>query len=169
MLLSRPVRRILVLLMLVRVACDRKPVTPPDVVARVGERMLTLADFKRYLERNAGTDLAQLPPEVASALLDQYIEEIVLSEYAAKSGIEVPADVIAAAVRSDAGATVIEKRDEMRRQRLLASISTEIGEPSEQQIREYYERNKPGKVNPQVADEALARGLWQRSEAMLEL
>ncbi len=34
---------------------------------------------------------------------------------------------------------------------------------------EYYERNKPGKVNPQVADADLARGLWQRSEAMLEL
>ena len=34
---------------------------------------------------------------------------------------------------------------------------------------EYYERNRPGKVNPQVADADLARGLWQRSEAMLEL
>ena len=34
---------------------------------------------------------------------------------------------------------------------------------------EYYEKNKPGKVNPQVHDEALARGLWERSEAMLEL
>lgn len=34
---------------------------------------------------------------------------------------------------------------------------------------EYYERNKPGKVNRQVHDEALARGLWQRSEEMLGL
>ncbi|WP_134772775.1 SDR family NAD(P)-dependent oxidoreductase [Ornithinimicrobium flavum] len=34
---------------------------------------------------------------------------------------------------------------------------------------EYYERNKPGKVNPQVHDEDLARGLWKRSEAMLGL
>ncbi|HUP44837.1 MAG TPA: peptidyl-prolyl cis-trans isomerase [Thermoanaerobaculia bacterium] len=133
-------RRILAAaLVLTVLACNRRPVTPPDVVVRVGDRMLTLADFKRYLERNAGTDLAQLPQEVASALLDQYVEEVILSEYAAKSGIEVPADVIAAAVRSDAGATVIEKRDEMRRQRLLASISADIGEPAEQQIREYYE------------------------------
>lgn len=123
-------------------ACNRKPITPPDVIARVGERMLTLADFKRYLERNAGTELAQLQPEVASAVLDQYIEEILLSEYAAKRGIEVPADVIAAAVRSDAGATVIEKRDEMRRQRLLASISAEIGEPSDEQVRGYYDQHR---------------------------
>lgn len=34
---------------------------------------------------------------------------------------------------------------------------------------EYYERNRPGKVNPQVRDAALARGLWERSEAMLGL
>ena len=34
---------------------------------------------------------------------------------------------------------------------------------------EYYERNKPGKVNRQVHDEALARGLWHRSEEMLGL
>lgn len=34
---------------------------------------------------------------------------------------------------------------------------------------EYYERNRPGKVNPQVHDVELARGLWERSEAMLGL
>src|SRR5690242_12173495 len=61
------------------VACHRKPSVPADVVARVGERMITLADFKRYLERNTGTDLAQMGPEVASAILDQYVEEIILS------------------------------------------------------------------------------------------
>ncbi|HEU4521493.1 MAG TPA: peptidylprolyl isomerase [Thermoanaerobaculia bacterium] len=132
----------ILLLLALSASCNRKPVTPPDVIARVGERMLTLADFKRYLERNAGTDLAQLPPEVASAVLDQYVEEVILSEYAARTGIEVPADVIASAVRNDAGATVIEKRDEMRRQRLLASISAEVGEPSEQQVREYYEQRQ---------------------------
>ena len=33
----------------------------------------------------------------------------------------------------------------------------------------YYENNKPGKVNPQVGDPALAQGLWERSEALLGL
>ena len=101
--------------------------------------MLTLADFKRYLERNAGTELAQLAPEVASALLDQFIEEIVLSEYAARHGVEVPADAIAAAVRNEAGATVIEKRDEMRRQKLIASLAAEVPEPGDPKIAEYYQ------------------------------
>lgn len=120
-------------------ACQRKPTIPPDVVVRVNDRMLTLADFKRYLERNAGTELAQMAPEVASALLDQYIEEIVLSEYAATHGVEVPADAIAASVRNDAGATVIEKRDEMRRQKLISGLAAEVPEPGEPQIAEYYQ------------------------------
>jgi NAD(P)-dependent dehydrogenase (short-subunit alcohol dehydrogenase family) len=34
---------------------------------------------------------------------------------------------------------------------------------------EYYERSKPGRVNPQVHDADLARGLWERSEALLGL
>src|SRR4051812_22324942 len=104
------VRRLLsiFLVILVVVSCTRKPAMPPDVIVRIGERMLTLDDFKRYLDRNAGTDLAQMAPEVTSALLDQYVEEVILSEYAATHGVEVPADAIAAAVRSDAGATVVE-------------------------------------------------------------
>ena len=73
-------RRTLTLLIaaLALLACHRKPSTPPDVIVRVGERMVTLADFKRYIEHNAGTDLAQVTPEVASAMLDQYVEEILL-------------------------------------------------------------------------------------------
>lgn len=120
-------------------ACHRKPSLPPDVIARVGERMVTLGDFKKYLERNSGTDLAQLGGEVASALLDQYIEEIILSEYAAAHGVEIPAEKIASAVRSDAGATVIEKRDDMRRQRLISDLSAEAPVPAEADVRLYYE------------------------------
>lgn len=119
-------------------ACHRKPSLPPDVIARVGERMITLGDFKKYLERNAGTDLAQLGGEVASALLDQYIEEIILSEYAAGHGVEIPAEQIAAAVRNDAGSTVIEKRDDMRRQRLISDLSGEAPQPSDAEVQAYY-------------------------------
>jgi len=129
------------LLALAIVACHRKPSIPPDVVARVGERMLTIGNYKRYLERNAGTDLAQVTPEVASAMLDQYVEEIVLSEYAAAHGVEVPAEKIAAGVRSDAGVTVIEKRDEMRRQKLIGDLATELPPASDDQLREYYDQH----------------------------
>ena len=137
-----PVRRRLVLALCVAVAaCHRKPSIPADVVARVGDRMITLADYKRYLERNAGTDLSQVGPEVSSAMLDQYVEEIILSEYAAAHGVEIPAEQIASAVRNDAGATVIEKRDDMRRQKLIATISSDVPAPPDLEIRSYYDQH----------------------------
>jgi parvulin-like peptidyl-prolyl isomerase len=105
--------------------------------------MVNLGDFKRYLDRNAGTDLAQVGPEVASAMLDQYVEEIVLSEYAATHGVEIPAEKIAAAVRTEAGSTVIEKRDEMRRQKLIADLASNLPPASEGEIRAYYDQH-PG-------------------------
>jgi parvulin-like peptidyl-prolyl isomerase len=122
-------------------ACHRKPSIPADVVARVGDRMITLADYKRYLDRNAGTDLSQVGPEVSSAMLDQYVEEIILSEYAAAHGVEIPAEQIASAVRNDAGATVIEKRDDMRRERLIATISADVPAASDLEVRAYYDQH----------------------------
>jgi parvulin-like peptidyl-prolyl isomerase len=137
------VRRLAILAaaILAAAACHRKPSVPPDVVARVGDRMVTLADFKRYLDRNAGTDLAQMGPEVASAMLDQYLDEVTLSEYAASHGVEIPAEMIASAVRTDAGITVIEKRDEMRRQKLIGDMSENMPTPSDAEIRAYYEQH----------------------------
>jgi len=134
-------RCLALLIVLAALACHRKPSTPPDVVARVADRMLTLADFKRYLERNAGTDLAQVNPEVASAMLDQWIDEVVLSEYAATHGIEVPAEAIAQSVRNDAGSTVIEKRDEMRRQKLIMSLNADVPEPTDAEIHDEYDKH----------------------------
>jgi parvulin-like peptidyl-prolyl isomerase len=137
------VRRLVLLILFLALvaACHRKPSIPADVVARVGDRMITLADFKRYLERNTGTDLAQLGPEVASAILDQYMEEIILSEYAAAHGVEIPAEQIASAVRNDAGATVIEKRDDMRRQKLIAELAADIPVPTDLAVRAYYDQH----------------------------
>ncbi len=135
-------RRALLLIAVVLIAaCHRKPSVPPDVVARVGERMVTLSDFKRYLDRNTGTELAQMGPEVATAMVDQYLEEVILSEYAAAHGVEIPAEKIASAVRTDAGVTVIEKRDEMRRQRLIGDTSENVPPPSDADIRAYYEQH----------------------------
>jgi peptidyl-prolyl cis-trans isomerase C len=141
-MVSRRSAMLLILALPVLYACKREAATPPDVVVRVNERMLTLTDFKRYLERNAGTDLAQLTPEVASAMLDQFVEEIIVSEYAASHGVEVPAEKITAAVRTEAGVTVVDKRDEMRREKLLANLSAEIPEPSDIAVQAYYDQHR---------------------------
>ncbi|HVR37449.1 MAG TPA: peptidyl-prolyl cis-trans isomerase [Thermoanaerobaculia bacterium] len=139
---ARRVALLIVLATIVAIGCRKKPATPPDVIVRVTDRMLTLADFKRYLVRNTGTDLAQMTPEVASALLDQFIEEIILAEYAGSHGVEVPAERIAEAVRTEAGSTVIEKRDEMRRQKLMSDVTAEVPDPTENEARTYYEEHQ---------------------------
>ncbi|MFC7490690.1 MULTISPECIES: SDR family NAD(P)-dependent oxidoreductase [unclassified Knoellia] len=48
--------------------------------------------------------------------------------------------------------------------RLAAGIPGTTWEPGR-----YYENDRVGKINPQVKDDALARGLWERSEALLGL
>lgn len=141
-MVSRRAAILLILALPLAFACKRTPATPPDVVMRVNDRLLTLADFKRYLERNAGTELAQLRPEVASAMLDQYVEEIIVSEYAAAHGVEVPAEKITEAVRTEAGITVVEKRDQMRREKLIADLAAELPEPSDLAMQAYYDEHR---------------------------
>ena len=163
-------RRILLATLIMLAACERRPSMPPEVIVRVGERMVTLADFKRYLERNAGSELAQVTPEVASAMLDQYIEEIILSEHAASHGVEVPADEIATAVRREAGATVIEKRDEMRRERLITQLSAEIPDADAAAVAAFYQQHPEDYRSPEevrvrqilLGDEKLAGDLLKQ-------
>ncbi|MFN2443331.1 MAG: peptidyl-prolyl cis-trans isomerase [Thermoanaerobaculia bacterium] len=130
----------LLLLVIALIACGREPALPPEVVARVGSRNVTLADFKRYLERNTGTDLAQLVPEAASALLDQHLQEVLLSEYAASRGIEISAEEVAGEVRRQPGSTVTEKRDQLRRDALLSEIVAEMPPPTPEQVRAHYQQ-----------------------------
>jgi len=116
---------------------------PPlvEAVARVGPRNLTLEDYKRYLQRNAGTAIEQTAPEASSALLDQYIEETLLAEHAARSLGDVPASEIAASIRREPGSTINEKRDEIRRQKLLSDLSTRLPDPTPEQIALIYNQN----------------------------
>ncbi|MFZ2494096.1 MAG: peptidylprolyl isomerase [Thermoanaerobaculia bacterium] len=158
-------RAVAILILLALFGCKRKPVTPPDVIVRVGERTLTLDDFKAYIERNAGTELAQVAPEVASAMLDQYVEEVVVSEYAATHGVEVPAEKIASAVRTQAGATVIEKRDEMRRELLVARIAQEAPDATLEQARAYYDQRQD---EFKSGDEVRVRQILVRERALAE-
>ena len=106
---------------------------------------------------------------MSSALLDQYVEEIIISEYAASHGVEIPTEKIAEAVRTEAGATVIEKRDEMRRLRLITNLTTEIPDPSDDEIRSYYRQHQKEFRSGEevrvrqilVNDETIAKECWR--------
>ncbi len=121
--------------------CRKTPDLAPGVIVRVGERSVTLDDFKRYLQRNAGTEISQIAPEASSALLDQLVEEMLLAEHSAQLLGEIPAARIAAAVRNDPGSTIVQKRDDLRRDRLLLEISTKAQRPSDSEVAAFYQKN----------------------------
>lgn len=154
-------------------ACRKKERLPPEVIAQAGDRTITLEDFKHYLKRNAGSELTQIEPQAASALLDQHLEEAVVSNYAAAHGVEISAERIADAVRSDPGSTVLEKRDQMRRLKLVADINAKIPQPTDEQVEAYYrshldEFNLGERVHARqilVHDEAMAKKVVAELEA----
>jgi peptidyl-prolyl cis-trans isomerase C len=151
----------------------REPKTPPGIVARVGARHVSVEEFKAWLQRNTGSELAQISPEAASPLLDQYVDEVLLSEFAAANGSEVSADKVAAAVREDAGSTIDSKRDELRRQALVTSIADSIPTPTDAEILAFYNQNQdefriPEQVRVRqilVRDEASAKAVAAKLKA----
>lgn len=52
----------------------------PSVVALVGDRPIEFTPFAAYLKSQAGEELKDISPQVASSLLDQYFDEILLEE-----------------------------------------------------------------------------------------
>lgn len=61
--------------------CHRRPSNPatsPSVVALLGERPVAWEDAARYVRKATGEDPKNVSPRVASSLLDQYLEELLL-------------------------------------------------------------------------------------------
>jgi parvulin-like peptidyl-prolyl isomerase len=61
--------------------CSRRaprPAANPSVVALVGERPVKWDDVAAYVKSAAGDDARNVSPRVASSLVDQYLEEILL-------------------------------------------------------------------------------------------
>ncbi len=139
---------------------SREPQFPPGIVAQVGQRHVNIEEFKAYLSRNTGTELAEISPEAASPLLDQYINEVLLSEFAAANDLDVSTDKVAAAVREDAGSTIDSKRDELRREALVASISASVPSPTEAEVQAFYSQN-PGEFR--IPEEVSVRQILVRS------
>ncbi|HEY5610569.1 MAG TPA: peptidyl-prolyl cis-trans isomerase [Thermoanaerobaculia bacterium] len=151
------------LLLLALLACKKELNIPPDVIAQVGDRMITLAEYKRYLDRNAGTDLTQIAPEASSAILDQFLQEVLLSVVAGRRRIEVTAEEVAQAVRQEPGSTIAEERDQLAREKLIADVAARIPEPTEEQVRTYYREHI---VEFRTGERIRARQILVREEAL---
>lgn len=160
---------ILLVLTLTVVACRRtegETAEPsPDTIATIGSRALTLSDFKRYLELNAGTALEQIAPEASSALLDQFIEETLLAEHSARTLGDVPASEIAAEVARSPGSTASEKRDVLRRQKLMLHLQSKLANPSQQEIEAAYDQSRD---DFQLDERVRVRQILLRDEASVD-
>jgi hypothetical protein len=99
------------LLFLLLPACGKQPLPAPDAVARIDGSQLLYARFEEYLEQNIRESGGSLPSEVLSQLLDQFIDETLLSHLATDRQL-VPADARArlavAALLADPGGPSIE-------------------------------------------------------------
>lgn len=75
--------------------CGRAADAPVDpnatVIARVGDRSVTIGEFSAYLAENLGgpADAEEAEPAVKSRLLDQFLDEELLVAAAVRKGLEV--------------------------------------------------------------------------------
>ncbi len=72
--------------------CHRRPSNPaasPSVVALLGERPVAWEDAALYVRKATGEDPKNVSPRVASSLLDQYLEELLL-ERAVEDAVPPP-------------------------------------------------------------------------------
>lgn len=82
----------------------------PSVVAMIGDEPVEEEDFGNYVRAAAGAPLAQVSPQVASSLLDQYLDERLLQKAveaadpkpAGKTASERRAEVLSRSARLDA-------------------------------------------------------------------
>jgi len=62
--------------------CERGPLPPADLVARLGTRELRYPEFERYVASNLGESGATLQSEALSSLFDQFLSEQLLLQLA---------------------------------------------------------------------------------------
>ncbi len=72
-------------------ACQRAAPASPDAAAILGGAEVRYAEFERYVARSAGDTGTALGSDVLSELLDQFLDERLLSRLAADRGLVPPA------------------------------------------------------------------------------
>lgn len=102
----------------------------PSTVAMLGDEPVDEEDFEAYVRAAAGAPLAQVSPQVASSLLDQYLEERLLGK------------AVEAAEPKPNGETAEERRRE------VLGRAARLGEISDEELRAEYDRQPERWKNP---------------------
>lgn len=118
---------VLTLMLAVLFVSCRAPLAPPDAAVRIGDRTVKYGDFEQYLNRSVGLETV-LGSEVLSGLLDQFIDELLLSELAVREGV-------------DAGSTGWEKAQ--------ALVKGRTERVSKEDVNDYYNAHRDDFVRPE--------------------
>jgi hypothetical protein len=137
------------------------------VLARVGERTITVEEYRARLRSVPHADERVRHPGGAAALLDPMIEALLLEDAARETGLE--SDPGFQARRAPIQARAREEESQLRRRMLLERLG-ERASVSEGEIRELYESGKARFLTTRlhlrqltVADEASARQALARA------
>jgi parvulin-like peptidyl-prolyl isomerase len=86
---ERPARVLLMALLLAATGCQAgtPPPPAPDVVAQIEGDAVRYPDFQTYLQQALGESGSSLSSDVLSSLLDQYLDERLLSRLAVERGL----------------------------------------------------------------------------------
>jgi parvulin-like peptidyl-prolyl isomerase len=126
---------LLAVVLLLAPACARKGPSASrraSVVAMIGDEPMEEAEFEKYVRAATGSPLAQVSPQVASSLLDQFLEEELLQK------------VVDEADPKPAGQTAAE-----RRQEVLARVAR-LDEITDDELRAEYARQPERWKNPSL-------------------
>lgn len=121
-------------------ACKQDPPPAADIVAQIGKTAVRYSEFERYLTRTVGDPESVLASEVLSQLFDQFLDERLLDRLARDRKLAPPAEPARPAQEGDPGG----------RQAVEALLlGGAAGEPSEEEVRAYYEAHRAEFVRPE--------------------
>lgn len=128
---ARSTRLGVLALLLAAAACHAgtPPPPAPDVVAQIEGDAVRYADFQAYLQQALGESGSSLSSDVLSSLLDQYLEELLLSRLAVERGL-LPEDAAEARFGRRRALDLL-LADEARRE-------GDDGRPSEAEVEAWY-------------------------------
>lgn len=146
---QRPLRAA-ILVTALAASCSQRP----PVLAVVGKRPVTLADMEAIVQQEAGKSLAEVAPELAAALFENFLEQ----------------EVILAASPQPADRDLPPAARSMRARQLLAELCPAPPEPSQAEIAARLAQRAPGGERVLLRqlilpDLAAARAVRQRLQA----
>jgi hypothetical protein len=169
-----PSRFVFILAVFTLVSCAKEPVREARVVLDVAGRQVTMEELDRFVRASVQQESPVVSPEVMAALFEEFVEEQLLLRAAEDSGVEADpktvADRVEALRKSERGAEATEEPGSgpaespdleavalsvERQLRIQRLVETEVLAGiivADEEIADYFERNREDFVRPETVD-----------------